>query len=110
MFALRYAALTALVLWVGGTLLVLLAGTESLELRLLHRIAIGCGGVIFVALVAMKFIGPPPRAFTLRAAIVAVMLAIAVCAALPAARGLYTMLTTVNVVAGLFLLSFYVRE
>jgi hypothetical protein len=98
MFVVRYVALAALAIWVGGMAMIgLLAGssihrvlandpvadaflgiacnTESL--RLFHWLAYLCGAVILVCLSIIKLIGPPPRAFKLRAALVSLMLAIA---------------------------------
>jgi hypothetical protein len=95
----RYLGLVALVVWVGGLavlgLLVapatfrvlqavapatgrLLAGAVFGEvLRLFHLAAYACGAIVLVALFAMKFVGPPPRSFPLRAAITAAMLLVA---------------------------------
>ncbi len=43
-----------------------------------HLIAYRCGGgVILVAFVVMKLVGPPPRGFFVRIAVVAVMLGLA---------------------------------
>jgi hypothetical protein len=48
------------------------------SLRLFHWLAYLCGAVILVCLSIIKLIGPPPRAFKLRAALVSLMLAIAI--------------------------------
>ena len=50
------------------------------------NLAYGCGAVMILCLVIMKFMGPPPRAFALRVAIVAVMLALAAYAGVPVSR------------------------
>jgi hypothetical protein len=97
-FVVRYLALAALAAWVGGMMVLsLLAGPSTLHwlqgtpvsdpvtggtsisalLRLFHALAYACGGVILVCLFAIKFLGPPPHAFKLRAALVALMIAIA---------------------------------
>jgi hypothetical protein len=100
MLAVRYLALAALAVWLGGMVVLafivapatfrvlqdadpsggrVIAG--ALFSELLSRfdlLAYTCGGVVLVALFAMKFLGPPPAAFVLRAAIVAAMLGIAV--------------------------------
>jgi hypothetical protein len=70
MVVVRYAALMALVVWLGAlqTAIVAGAGREPLWLQY------GCGGVVIVCLFAMKFLGPPPRAFFSRVAIAVVML------------------------------------
>ena len=95
---------------------------------------------ILISLVVLKLVGPPPRAFPLRAAIVAVMLALAVYAGVPVAREISqiqsrvdgpmnqlpdtdprrvrfnrlhttsTTLMTINMALGLVLLFWYVRE
>jgi hypothetical protein len=94
----RYVALAALVVWLGGMIILgalvapaafdvlprlatdgrSMAGALFGEiLRQFHLVAYLCGGVIFVCLFVMKFVGPPPLAFVPRAAIVATMLALA---------------------------------
>jgi len=95
----RYIALAALVIWLGGMVVLgflvapatfrvlgvaaptvggFLAGAVFGEvLRRFHLLAYGCGAVMMVCLFAMKFVGPPPRSFPLRAGIVAAMLAVA---------------------------------
>lgn len=162
MFAVRYLALAALVVWLGGMIvLALLVAPSTFRvlqahdaatgrvlagalfgdiLRHFYVLAYGCGAVIFLCLFIMKFVGPPPRAFALRAAIVAVMLALAVYAGVPVSREIAqlqsdvagpinqlpdtdarrvrfdrlhatsTTLMTVNMGLGLVLLFWYVRE
>lgn len=110
MFLLRYVALAALVIWLGGMILLLLAGAQPADLmRLVHRVALVCGSVLLVALFAMKLIGPPPGAFPRRAAVAGGMLVLAIASSFAAAQAA-TALTAVNAAGGLFLLSFYVRE
>jgi uncharacterized membrane protein len=97
MFAVRYAALAALVVWLGGMLVLALVVAPStfraLEaadplsgrvqaglafgaiLRQFHLVSYACGAILLVGLFVMKFIGPPPRAFIPRASIAALMLA-----------------------------------
>ena len=99
MFAVRYAALTALVLWLGGMVILgalvapstfqVLQAVDQADGRILgglvfgdvlrrfHLLAYGCGAVLFVALFVMKFVGPPPAAFIPRSLITATMLLIA---------------------------------
>jgi hypothetical protein len=98
MLAVRYIALAALVLWLGamvvlgslvapstirvleaaypaeGRVLASLLFTDIL--RQFHLLALACGGVVFVSLWVMKFVGPPPGGFVPRTAIVAAMLAL----------------------------------
>lgn len=98
MLALRYAALLALAVWVGG--LVALGavaapamfdvlGGEGIEgrlraaaafgeaLRRFHTIAYACGGVLIASLITRAVLGPRPRRFAVRMAIAAAMLAAA---------------------------------
>ena len=87
MVVIRYLALTALVVWLGGMIVLgllvapstfgvlqtaaadaangrMLAGAVFGEiLRRFHFLAYGCGAILIVCLLAMKFIGPPPAAF-----------------------------------------------
>jgi hypothetical protein len=99
MIAVRYAALSALVVWVGGMLvLALLVAPSTFQvlqgadpsngrllaglvfgdvLRRFHLLAYACGGVLVVAFFVMKFVGPPPAAFVARLAIASAMLALA---------------------------------
>lgn len=162
MLAVRYLALAALVVWLGGMVVLTLIVAPT-TLRVLQdadpgggRVAAGalvgellsqfdllayaCGGIVLVALFVMKFLGPPPAAFVVRAAIVAAMLAIAVYAGVPVGREIVriqagvsgpvgdlpaadprrlrvdalhrtsTTLMTVNMVLGLVLLFWYTRE
>ena len=104
MLAVRYVVLVALVVWLGGM------GTALFGdlLRPFSLVAAGCSGVILVGLFVMKFIGPPPRGFVPRAALTALMLLIAVGSAVYQTRA--TELMAVNLVLGLLLLSWYVRE
>jgi hypothetical protein len=95
MFFVRYVALIALVSWLGGMLSLVtiapsvfevlhasdperghwLAGLVLIDVfRQFHILAYVCGGVLFICLFIMKFVGPPPSAFLARAAIVVVML------------------------------------
>ena len=61
MVAVRYAALAALVLWIGALL--------NARTPLIY------GGVVLVCLLTMKFVGPPPPAFIARMALTFIMLA-----------------------------------
>ena len=162
MFAVRYAALAALVVWLGGMVVLgllvapstfrvlqahqagagrVLAGALFGDiLRQFYLLAYGCGGVILLCLFIMKFMGPPPRAFVLRAAVVTLMLALAAYAGVPVSREIAqvqsqvsgpmnalpetdarrvrfdrlhatsTTLMTINMALGLVLLLWYVKE
>ncbi len=111
MFVIRYVALAALTAWLGGMIAVLLAGGETAAVvRGAHRLGLVSGALVLVALFAMKFLGPPPHAFALRAATVAAMLAIAAYAGIRADLDVARTLTAINTAAGFALLSFYVRE
>jgi uncharacterized membrane protein len=100
MLAIRYVALLALVIWLGGMIMlgllvapstfrvlqaadpvsgrVLAGALFGAILRNFHLLAYACGAVVLVCLFAIKFLGPPPHAFIPRVAIIVVMLAIAV--------------------------------
>jgi hypothetical protein len=106
MIAIRYAALMALVFWVGG-----MAGNRFGEpFRQVHLLAYVCGAVIIVCLFVMKFVGPPPHGFIPRVALVALMLAIAIGSRAAVQLETSTALMTVNIALGLVLLFWYVRE
>ena len=95
MLALRYAALLALAVWVGGLIAlgavaapalfdVLGAGADGRlqaaavfgeTLRRFHRITYGCGAVVIASLAARAVLGPRPRRFAVRASIATAMLA-----------------------------------
>jgi hypothetical protein len=110
MLAVRYVALAALVVWLGGMVVLglvvapstfrvlqaaapengrVLAGAVFGEvLRLFHLIAYACGAVILACFLVLKFIGPPPPAFLPRAAIVVLMLGLAIYSGVPVTREL----------------------
>jgi hypothetical protein len=105
MIIVRYATLVALVLWLGAML-----GARFGELiRRADLVAYACGAVTIVGLFILKFMGPPPRGFVVRAAIAALMLIIAAASSL-APRDIATTLTTVDIALGFVLLIWYVRE
>jgi hypothetical protein len=162
MIVVRYAALAALVVWLGGMVVlgllvapstfrvlqaydpvagrVLAGALFGTILRQFHLLAYVCGSVILLSLLTLKLVGPPPRAFPVRAAIVVVMLAVAVYSGVPVTReivqiqsqvsgpmnklpetdprrirfdrlhALSTTLMTINMALGLVLLFWYVRE
>jgi len=69
MVVVRYAALAALVVWLSGMLA--LQFGDALRAP---SFSLACGAVVLVSLVVIKFVGPPPRAFFIRAGIVLSML------------------------------------
>ena len=105
MILVRYATLVALVIWLGA-----MVDERFGDLfRRAHLVAYACGAATVVGLFVLKFMGPPPIAFVLRAGIAILMLAIAFAAAFvaPAAADV---LMTVNIGLGFVLLFWYVRE
>ena len=162
MLVIRYLALAALVVWLGGMVtLGLLVAPQTFRvlqasdpvngrmlagelfgavLRQFHLVAYACGAILLLCFLAMKLIGPPPHAFVVRAALVAVMLALALYSGVPVTHELErlqsqvtgpishlpkddprrvrfdrlhqtsTLLMTVNMGLGLVLLFWYARE
>lgn len=110
MIFIRYLALLALVVWLGGmATLGLLVAPQTFHilqasnpvdgrmlagalfgalLRQFHLIAYACGGVLLVCLFIMKFVGPPPHAFVARVGLVTLMLALALYSGVPVTREL----------------------
>jgi len=104
----RYLALLALVVWLGGMvalgLLVAPAVFRELQaadptggrvlagalfgaiLRQFHLLAYACGAIIFVSFLVLKFVGPPPRGFIPRISLVTAMLAVAAYSGVPVTR------------------------
>ena len=99
----RYVALAALVVWLGGTLQIV--GGDVM--RQTATIAYICGAVMVLALVVMKFVGPPPRAFSLRVALAALMIA---ATAAGASFGRQRAATVATFAIGAVLLTWYSRE
>ena len=71
MFAVRFIALATLVVWLAAMLAVVLGD----RLSTIDHMAYITGTVILTCLFIMKFVGPAPRGFIPRAAIVVTMLA-----------------------------------
>ena len=107
MAVVRYVALIALVVWLGAVLSALAGDLLPDVLRQLHLVAYACGAVVLIGLMVMKFVGPPPRAFVVRIAIVALMLAVTAAAN---RRGRSSTLVAANLVLGLIALTWYARE
>jgi uncharacterized membrane protein len=99
MVVLRYAYVLALVVWLGGMVVLgavvapsvfqvlqarspeagrILAGAVfGTALDRFHYVAYACGGIILIALIVMAVLGPRPAAFAVRTALVSAMLAVA---------------------------------
>src|SRR5829696_6502144 len=99
MLALRYVYVLALVIWLGGmvvlgaivapaTFQLLQASAPSIGrglagdlfgqiLARFHYVAYACGGIMLVSMMAMGLLGPRPRAFAVRLAVILVMLLVA---------------------------------
>ena len=104
MLALRFAALVAIAVWIGGLLaLGAIAAPAIFEvvaalgiadarivsgaifgetLRRFHLVAFGCGAAVLLTLIARAVLGPRPRRFGLRLGLAAVMFAAALYAGL----------------------------
>ena len=104
MLAVRFVALAALVVWLGG----MVTAVFGERLPPFHVVALVCGAVILVSLFVMKFVGPPPHGFIPRAAITALMLVVV--ASSVRARSVASTLTAINLALGFVLLCWYVRE
>jgi len=83
--ALRYVYVLALALWLGGMVVLgavvapLLGGAVfGAILSRFHYLAYAAGTLALLSLAAMALLGPRPRGFAVRSAIVALMLLIAV--------------------------------
>ena len=96
MLALRYAGLLALVLWVGGLLVLGAIGAPSIfdvvalrgvadgrvlageifgeTLRRFHLLSYVCGAVLLLTIIIRAVLGPRPRRFAIRALIALLML------------------------------------
>jgi len=82
--ALRYVYVLALALWLGGMVVLGAVVAPLLDgavfgaiLSRFHYIAYSAGALALVSLSAMALLGPRPRAFAVRSAIVTLMLLIA---------------------------------
>jgi hypothetical protein len=103
MVVVRYAALAALVVWLGGTATTLVGDL----FRQVPLAPVICAAVILVSMLILKFVGPPPRAFIARMAVAAAMLAVAIVAA---RRGATPITSTITLALGLVLLAWYAHE
>jgi hypothetical protein len=103
MVVVRYATLLALVVWLGVMQCALLSDRPDYADWLQYV----CGGVLIIGLFAMKFLGPPPRAFVARVAIVCLMLCTT---AFDQLYGSSIVPMSINAALGLTLLAWYDRE
>jgi hypothetical protein len=101
MLVVRYVALAALAVWLGGTVAAV-AGDLG---RHLDAVAYACGAVMLVGLFVMKFVGPPPHAFVVRVALVVAMIGATALARRQGANAL-----PINAAIGFVLLFWYARE
>jgi hypothetical protein len=118
MRVLRYAALVALIVWLGGliTLGAIVAPTEPDAARIgvilarFHFAAYGAGAVLLLSLVARRVLGPKPVHFGVRTGILCAMLVLTVYAGFERRYGASMMLVIVTVAAGLVLLGYEAAE
>jgi hypothetical protein len=109
MLLVRYLALAALVVWLGGMVtLSLLVASSRETLEQFDLLAYGCGGLIVICLLVLKFVGPPPAAFVPRLAIAVLMLAVTAGAGVLARASLVPKLVDIGL--GFVLLFWYVGE
>jgi hypothetical protein len=108
-FVVRYVALIALAIWLGGMVAPfwLEAGPERVT-PLSPQLAYPCGVTALVSLFLLKFVGPPPPAFPFRAALVVLMLAIVTYAHVMSVTSVIP--AAFNIGIGLILMSWYARE
>jgi hypothetical protein len=109
MLAIRYVTLAALVVWLGGLVtLGLLVAPSTEDLRRFQPVGYACGAIIFVCLLVLKFVGPPPRDFFPRIGLVAAMLLVALYSGMRPQHSPASM--TIDIALGAVLLFWYVRE
>lgn len=109
MLAVRYLALAALVVWLGGIVtLTLLTSPSGEELGQFDLLSYACGALIVICLFVMKFVGPPPAAFIPRLAVATAMLAVAIYGGVVVFPSAIPRLA--DVALGFILLFWYVRE
>jgi hypothetical protein len=109
MFVIRYVALAALAIWLGGTVALILLATPSRPATAsFDCVATACGALIVVCLLVMKFVGPPPVAFIPRLAIAVAMLALVGYGRI--VHGDPLIPASLDAALGFVLLSWYARE
>jgi hypothetical protein len=109
MFAIRYATLAALVIWLGGLVTIaFVVAPSGQNLERFHTVGFVCGTIVFVCLIVLKFVGPPPPDFFPRIGLVALMLLVTIYAYFwspaPAVP------TWIEMALGFVLLFWYARE
>ena len=109
MLAVRYVALAALVVWLGGLVTLGLVIAPSAEhLERFHLVGYICGAIVFVSLFVLKFVGPPPHDFFPRIGLVALMLLVAIYGNSWAQSPFIPM--SIDIAIGFILLFWYSRE
>lgn len=105
MLVLRFVYVLALAVWLGGMVTLgaigapaifqtlqaadpaggraIAGATFGVMLSRFHLVAYGCGAALLVTLVVMALLGPRPKAFAIRCAIVAAMLGVAAYSGVP---------------------------
>ena len=109
MLAIRYASLAALVVWLGGLVTIAFVVAPSSEnAGRFHAVGFGCGAIVFICLIVLKFVGPPPHDFFPRIGLVALMLLTAIYAHFWSPLTLVPM--SIEIALGFVLLFWYARE
>ena len=109
MFVVRYVALVALAIWLGGMVAPFWFDAGPARVPPLSRqLAYTCGAAALVSLFLLKFVGPPPRAFPFRAALVVLMLTIVTYAHVMSVTSVVP--TALNIAIGLILMAWYAHE
>jgi hypothetical protein len=109
MLAIRYVTLAALVVWLGGLVtLGLLTAPSSEDLRHFQLIGYVCGAVVFICLIVIKFVGPPPHDFFPRIGLTGAMLVVALSSEVRPQSSKTAM--TISTALGFVLLFWYARE
>jgi hypothetical protein len=109
MLAIRYATLAALVVWLGGLVtLAFVVAPSSENLERFHTVGYACGAIVFVCLIVLKFVGPPPHDFFPRISLVTLMLLVAIYTHVWSTSPLIPM--SVEIALGFALLFWYARE
>ncbi len=108
MFVVRYVALAALAIWLGGMILLLAQTTGTSVFAPFDVMAAVFGATIIACLFVMKFVGPPPQAFALRAVLAFLMTALAVYSGVYRNAAAWAMATSIAL--GSVLLAWYAKE
>jgi hypothetical protein len=108
MLAIRYATLAALVVWLGGMVTLLLLDASPADVGRFQWVGYVCSVIMFVCLIVIKFVGPPPHDFFPRISLVGAMLLVALYSGVRPQAGRTAM--TINIAIGFVLLFWYARE